>query len=299
MNIKFSLIVFLISTIVSMSCLANDTALKNAAPTAVIDTQGATKKEFPADVYITMKKSGTVESFPAEKIWSGRANMLYDAITPDGKWVLATSSSENTITVFDVASGKQLVVIPVGKAPKAGPHNVRFTCNGKIAYVTLQGGAGIGVVDTVKQKMVKVIPVPGVTGPHNIDLSRDEKTAFVRDFVHHVAVFDLVSGKVRKVITVGNGHGGIDVSLGNSFVVTGAIAADFVSVINPGTLMLMKNIKVGNGPHGVRASKDSKWIYVTVTKDNVVAVINAKKMRVIKKISVGKFPFWVAVKGNP
>ncbi len=303
---------------------------------ALVDEEHASKKEFPQDVYISMKKSGVIERFPAEKIWSGRANMLYDAITPDGKRVLATSPSENTVTVFDVANGKQLAVIPVGKAPKgvkvspdgkqayivnqgsatisvvnmqtlkvvhsiktkAGPHNVRFTRNGKIAYVTLQGGAGIGVIDTAKQKMIKVIPVPGIIGPHNIDLSKDEKTAFVRDFVHHVAVLDLSTGKVKKVITVGNGHGGIDVAPNGHFVVTGAIGDDFISIINTQTLRVT-NIKVGNGPHGVRFSKDSQWIYVTVTKDNVVAVINAKTMQLEKKIAVGKFPFWIAVRGNP
>ena len=45
-----------------------------------------------------------------------------------------------------------------------------------LAYVTLQGGAGIAVIDTAARKMVKVIPVPGITGPHNLDLSADEKT---------------------------------------------------------------------------------------------------------------------------
>ena len=300
-------------------------------------TDKASKKEFPETVYISMKKSATVENFPQQVSWKGGPNMLYDAVTPDGKMVLSTSPSSNTVYVFNAKSGKQLAIIKVGKAPKGvkvtpdgkfayvvnqgssdvsivdlknlvvvdtikvkkAPHNARFTKDGKLAYVTLQGGAGLAVIDTKARKMIKVIPIPGITGPHNIDLSSNEKVAFVRDFVHHVAVLDLLTGKVKKVITVGNGHGGIDVSPDGRFVVTGAIAADFVSIIDPKTFMLVKNIKVGNGPHGVRASKDSQWIYVTVTKDNMVVVINAKTMKVEKKIASGKFPFWVAVNGNP
>ena len=299
-------------------------------------TDKITRTEFPEDVFITMKKSAQVEAFPAEKFWQGNPNMLYNAVTPDGKMVLATSPSDNTVTVFDSNSGKQLAVIPVGKAPKGvkvspdgkqayvsnqgsaevsvidlasltvvtsiatekGPHNARFTQDGKIAYITLQGGAGIGVIDTKQQKMIKVIPVPGITGPHNLDLSHDEKTAFVRDFVHHVAVLDLVSGKVKKVITVGNGHGGIDVSPNGEFVATAAIGDDYISVIDTKTLK-QTDIKVGNGPHGIRTSKNNKWIYVTITKENSVVVINADTMKVEKKIAVGKFPFWVAVNGNP
>lgn len=101
--------------------------------------------------------------------------------------------------------------------------------------------------------------VPGITGPHTLDLSSDENTAFVRDFVHHVAVLDLRSGKVKKVITAGNGHDGIDVSPDDKYVATAAFGDNIISIIDPQTLAL-KNIEVGNGPHGVRASKDSKWI---------------------------------------
>ncbi|MDT8282533.1 MAG: cytochrome D1 domain-containing protein [Gammaproteobacteria bacterium] len=296
----------------------------------------ATEVEFPETVFISMKKSGTVETFPGQVTWAGGPNMLYNAVTPDGKRVLSTSSSSNTVYVFDASSGKQLAIIPVGKAPKGvkvtpdgkfayvsnegsaslsvidldslsvvnsikvedAPHNVRFTKDGQTAYVTLQGGAGIGVVDTKTQKMIRVIPVPGITGPHNIDLSADENMAFVRDFVHHVAVLDLRSGKVKKVITVGNGHGGIDVSPDGKYVATAAIGDHIISIIDPQTLAVI-NIEVGNGPHGIRASKDSKWIYVTLTGDNAVAVINAETMKLENKIAAGEFPFWVVVLGNP
>lgn len=299
-------------------------------------TGRASALEFPETVFVTMKKGGTVETFPDEVHWDGGPNMLYNAVTPDRKYVLATSPSSNTVYVFSAASGRQQAVIPVGKAPKGvkidpagrfayvsnegsaelsvidlarlvvvdtikveeGPHNVRFTKNGKLAYVTLQGGAGIGVVDTAARKQVRVIPVPGITGPHNIDLSADEKTAYVRDFVHHVAVVDLRSGEVKKVIKVGNGHGGIDVAPNGRYVATAAIGANSISVIDTDTLAV-NNVEVGSGPHGIRASKDSRWIYATVTKDNVVAVIDAGSLQVVKKIAVGEFPFWVAVQGNP
>jgi len=299
-------------------------------------TGEATAHEFPEAVFISMKKDGTIQNFPQQQIWEGGPNMLYDAITPDGKMLLSTSPSTNTVYVFDANNGKQLAIIKVGKAPKGvkvtpngnfayvsnqgsanisvidlkklvvaytikvaeGPHNVRFTQNGELAYATLQGGAGIGVINVATHKMIKIIPITGITGPHNLDLSADEKTAFVRDFVHHVAVVDLISGDVKKVITVGNGHGGIDVTPDGRYAATGAIGDNFISVIDTKTLNV-KNIKVGNGPHGIRASKDSHWLYVTLTKDNAIAVINMKTMRVDKKIAVGAFPFWVAVQGNP
>lgn len=311
------------------------TTIKQDSSTTIV-TSKATKSEFPEDIFITMKKSGSVESFPSETVWKGGPNMLYNAVTPSGKVVLSTSPSTNSVYVFEAKNGKQLAIIPVGKAPKGvkvspngdvayvsnqgsaeisvidlhsltvidiikvedGPHNVRFTKDATLAYATLQGGAGIAVIDTATRKVNKTIPVPGITGPHNLDLSLDEKTAFVRDFVHHVAVLNLETGNVKKIIKVGNGHGGIDVSPNGQWVATAAIGDTYISVVDTKTLSI-KTIEVGNGPHGIRFSKDSRWIYVTVTKDNTVVVIDAHIMELHKKIVVEEFPFWISVQGNP
>jgi len=136
------------------------------------------------------------------------------------------------------------------------PHNARFSSNGKLAYIRLQGGAGIGVIDTGARKMIREIRVPGITGRHNIDISADERRAFVRD----VAAVDMASGKLERIIMVGNGHAGIDIIPDGRYVVTAAIG-------------------------------DSLWIYVTA--------MNTETMQVEKKIAVGQFPFWVAMQGNP
>lgn len=293
-------------------------------------------KNFPEATFVTLKKAAQVTAFPSQNVWQGGPNMLYNAITPDGKKLLATSPSTGSVYVFDSKTGNQLAIIKVDKAPKGvkitpdgqyayvsneasatisvveldnykviatikteeAPHNVRFTQDGKIAYVTLQGGAGIGVINTKTRKVEKVIPVPGIIGPHNIDLSHDEKKAFVRDFVNHVAVLDLTTDKVIKVLKVGNGHSGIDVAPNGKYVFAGGIGDRFVSVIDANTLEVIKKIDVGAGPHGLRASKDSQWLYVTITGKNEVVIIDTTSLEIVNKISVGEFPFWVAVQGN-
>lgn len=312
------------------------TSTTQASVTDKPKTDKASHQEFPENVYISMKKSATIETFPQQQSWTGGPNMLYTAITPNKKMLLSTSPSSNTVYVFNTQNGKQLAIIKTGKAPKGvkvspdgkqayisnqgsaditvinlrslqvsntikvkkGPHNVRFTKDGKLAYVTLQGGDGLGIIDTQKQKLIRVIPVPGITGPHNLDLSADEKTAFVRDFVHHVAVVDLTTGKVNKIITVGNGHGGIDVFPNGQYAATAAIGDDYISIIDTRTLE-SRDIKIGTASHGIRVSKNSQWLYVTLPKENAIAVINTRTMAVEARIASGKFPFWIAVPGNP
>ena len=291
---------------------------------------------FPAPVFVPLKQDNAVVAFPEGAVWEGGPAMLYAAIKPGGKVLMVTSPTTGQVYAFDAVSGEILAVIATGEAPKgvkitpdgkeawvsneagntisivdlssyqvvgtieteAMPHNVRFSADGRIGYVTLQGGAGIGVIDTAERTVTRVIPVPGITGPHNLDLSADGRTAYVRDVVGAVAVLDLESGQVRKIIGVGTGHSGIDVLPNGRYVATGAIGDNFVAIIDTDTLEVVKEVPVGTGPHGVRASADSRWIYVTITADNKVVVIDTETLEVAREVPVGKFPFWAAVEGN-
>lgn len=298
---------------------------------------GSAGSDKAEDVYVSLKGSGQVAKYPGQEIWQGAPVMLYNAITPDGKRLVVSSPKKSTIYIFDTDNGKIIAQVKVGKASKGlkispngkevyvanegadsisvvslddytvlatidtedMPHNVRFNNDGTKAYVTLQGGAGLGVIDTKTRKVIKVMPTPGLTGAHNLDLSKDEKIAFIRDTVGNVGVMDLKTGDMKKIIKVGIGHAGIDVIPNGKLVFTGAIADDVVTVIDATTYEVIKKIKVGFGPHGVRATKNNEMVYVTVTADNKVEIIDIKTLTVVKRHSVEDFPFWVAVNGNP
>jgi len=292
---------------------------------------------FPKDVYVSLKNSGEIAKFPGSVKWKGDPVMLYNSVTPDGKRLVVSSPKKKAIYVFDTQSKELLAKVNVGKASKGlkispdgtevyvanegessvsvvslstykelvkipteeMPHNIRFNNNGTLAYVTLQGGAGLGVIDTKSRQVIDVIPVPGIIGPHNLDLSKNEDIAFVRDTAGSIAVLDLHNKKVKKVIKVGNGHAGVDVSVDGKFVYSGAIADDIVTVIDAHTYKKIGDIKVGFGPHGLRASKDGRWLYVVVTVDNLLVTIDTQSLKVVKKDKISDFPFWVSVNGNP
>lgn len=291
---------------------------------------------FPDNIFVTLKDSGEIAQYAGQKVWKGDPVMLYDSITPDGKRLVVSSPKMQSIYVFDTVTHKRLAKVKVGKASKGlkvspsgkevyvanegaasisvvsldsyevlatiavdkTPHNVRFSPDGAKAYVTLQGGAGLGVIDTQSHKYT-VIPTPGIPNPHNLDLSDDGNTVYIRDLSHFVGVLDLKTKKVLKVIPVGNGHAGIDIAPGGKYIYTGAIADNTVSIIDAQTLELVKTIKVGYGPHGVRVSKDGRWLYVALTSEDQFVVIDTKTLKISKRFNVGEFPFWIAVQGNP
>ncbi len=154
---------------------------------------------FPAPVFVTLQKSGSVEALPKGTAWNGLAGAHYDAVSPDGKyllvssvnlpeayllntdtgkklgtfqvgpvaqgvaispdsrWGLAVGAADGTVTVIDISKHKKLKTVAVGK----GPHNAIFTANGDKAYVTLQGGGAVVVLDVPSFDKVGNFPFPG------------------------------------------------------------------------------------------------------------------------------------------
>lgn len=222
------------------------------------------------------------------------------AISPDGKWGLVVSAGNGTVSVINLRTEQRVKTIPVGMGPDhaavgSGPHNAIFTPDGKRAYVTLQGGGGVAVLDMRTLTRIAEFPVPGLQLPHNLVLSPDGKTLWIRGFVGQVAAVDLASHKVLAVIPVGASHAGIDITANGRYVFTGGIGGNVVDVIDAHTFTVVKRIGVGPGPHGVQVSGNQRWVYVGVTGTNQVAVIDVRTFKVAERLPTGgKVPFWIA-----
>ena len=215
---------------------------------------------------------------------------------PDGRYGLAVAPTQGDVAVIDMNTLELVRKIPVGKVP----HNLVYSADGTLAYVTLQGEGALAVVDMRALEKQRQIPTPGLKTPHNIDISANGQRLWLRDFTGNVGVLDLASETMLKTFEVGSGHGGIDVVPGEQYVATGAISASGVTIIDSESLKIVKNVDVGVGPHGVRASRDGQFIYASVTADNHIAVIDTQSLEVVRREPVGgQFPFWLAVPGNP
>ena len=317
----------LLASVVLLAGLAAPAAVRAALPAA----------EFPGPVYVTVQGANAVEIFPSERLFRGLKTAHYDAVSRNGKMLIAGSFTTGKVFLLDTKTGRKLATFDIGKSvqgvvftpdgrlalavdPNGGtiavidikqlkviktipvgpvPHNIGFSPHGRLAYVTLQGGTGIAVVDMKKLKKLKEIPVPGIVGPHNLDFSDGGRIMWVRDIVGHVAAIALETDKELAVISVGRGHAGIDVVPGGKYVLTGAIADKVVDVIDPKTFRVVKSIVVGKGPHGVRTSPRGHWAYADVTGSNDLVVIDMHTLKVVQKIpTAGSNPFWVAVPGH-
>lgn len=218
------------------------------------------------------------------------------AISPNNRWGLAISQDENSISFIDIKNLEKVKTIEIGKVP----HNVIFTKDGQTAYVTLQGEGKIAVINMKTQEKLNEYIVEGMDTPHNLDITADEKTLWIRDFVGNVAAFDLQTKETLALIPVSKGHSGIDIISDESFVFAGGIVDETVDVIDPNTFKVIKKINVGRGSHGVRSNKAGDLVYISVTGTGKIAVIDTHTLEIKEQIDTqGNFPFWLAISDNP
>ena len=314
----------------------------DATATSTAEQVVADPVAFPSPVFVTLQRTGAIEAFPQQIVWGGfpqahyissgpgggvlliggfQNGMAYLAdgkngarlaafslggliqgvkIDPQGHYGLVVDAGLSRLAVIDLKTRKLVRMIPVGKTP----HNVTFAPNGSRAYVTIQGGRAIDVIDMETLAVKRVIELPNVNGPHNIDLAPDFKTAWVRSYGQpnqdgEAVDVNLRSGRIVHDSTVGFYHGGIDIRPLGSYVFTSNIGANTVDVLNSQTGSVIQTITVGSGPHGIRESADGKWLYVATTKANTLVVIDTKTLSIVQTIPLkGINPFWIAVVGN-
>ncbi|MGH7526424.1 MAG: YncE family protein, partial [Gemmatimonadales bacterium] len=82
--------------------------------------------------------------------------------SPDGKWVIVTNKKEQSVSLIDARSLKEVARIPTGKKIV---HGIAYSPDSRFAYVSCESiGADPGAVDVIdlaKQKVVATIAVPG------------------------------------------------------------------------------------------------------------------------------------------
>jgi len=111
-----------------------------------------------------------------------------------------------------------------------------------------------------------------------------------------VAVFDIASGKVTKVISVAENPVGLVISAdGSRLYVTSAVAAGKVQVIDVRSGRVADSIAVGHTPVAVVGSPDGKTLYVCNQFDNNIGVIDLGLKKQAATITVAREPVAAAL----
>jgi YVTN family beta-propeller protein len=254
-------------------------------------------------------------------------------VTPDGRWVYASSDGDSVVSVIDTTTDTVADTINVGSTP----HGLAITPDGSRVLVAGFGTDSVEAIDTGTNQIVWQTPVPQ---PHNIAITPDGRTAYAggqKEGDQQLAIIDIASGAETGSVPLDHAPRALNVSPDGedlAYTLAGVDALQIMSLANnqldtqvptgvsphhplftpdgklglvvsqgPGTLDLfdpltytgISKVKVGDMPHWIGMSSDSRWAYVTNENSNDVSVVDLSDRSVKKTVQVGNAPRKIVV----
>ncbi len=212
-------------------------------------------------------------------------------ITPDGRWVYASSDGDSKVSVIDTSTDTVKQVIEVGQMP----HGLAITPDGKEVLVAVFGTSTVAFVDTATNQVVAHVAVPN---PHNIAVSPDGHTAYVA--AQKPGAFGLTIFDVGKRTQIGNvpldkTPRALNFSPDGKELYFTEAGVNAVQVLDTASNGIKTQIPVGASPHHPLFTPDGKEAMVVAQGPGELDLIDPATNAEILPLKVGQMPHWIAV----
>ncbi len=171
-------------------------------------------------------------------------------ISPDGRHALVTNygreTAGHTLTLIDIAGARVAGTIDLGEA-STRPHGVEWVDETRAA-VTVEDQKALVIVDVPAARITASIDT-GQQISHMVDLDRARQRAYVTSIGSgSLTVIDLAAGTRLGVVPTGEGAEGVAVAPGGEQVWVTNRAADTVTVIDAGSLEVVRTLPAAGFP---------------------------------------------------
>jgi YVTN family beta-propeller protein len=177
-------------------------------------------------------------------------------MSPDGQWVLVSNESDNSVSVIDIKTLKEVNHVTVGKRPR----DMAFTPDGKAAYVSGEMDASLYRMSVPKGAVERVVQLRQEARPMSVLLdARRNRLYMSTGRGGTVAVIDITGApKLIKEVAVGKRPWGIALSADGRFLYTANGPSDDMSIVDTSSLTTIKTVAAGKSPWGVAVGPTPK-----------------------------------------
>jgi YVTN family beta-propeller protein len=203
---------------------------------------------------------------------------------PKDGLLYVTTELDHSVTIIDPKTLKIVGSIPTGQAES---HMLAISHDGLRGYTANVGPGTVSVLDMARRKVLKVIPVSGMT--QRISISMDDRWAFTADQRRpRMAVIDTALNQLKKWVQLeGLGYGSAPTRDGRWLLMT-LPGKNKIAVVDLKTMQVARSVETPPDPEEVLVRPDGKVAYVSCVNSNQVAVIDLATWKVTRRIATGK-----------
>jgi YVTN family beta-propeller protein len=225
------------------------------------------------------------------------------ALTPDGRRLFTTSEIDHTLTISDTATKQIIATIKLpGK-----PNQCAVTPDGHYVAVPIRDGDSVAIVDTTRQKIIKVLPVKE---PHNTLNMGSNRYIYVSSMAsHEIDVIDLEKLDYSAHIPVGGRPRPFVVSKDGRTMYVAVSDLHGFNIVDVADKKVVQRVEMPSehpGPprprefetpdtmtHGLALTPDESEIWVTSLLDDCIYIYDLKAKKVTGTLKTGDGPNWV------
>jgi len=201
------------------------------------------------------------------------------AITPDGRYVLATHPTRGNVSVVDLQSNQVVKTITTGPAPNYAV----VTPDGKRVFVTNSGSGTISEIDVATWAVTRTLEAG--PGPEHMVLSGDEKRLFVTNpKAGKVSVVSVETGKITDAWQIGRNLHGLDIGDDGKTLFVTSRQDETLSAFDTDKGTIVRKVSLSPAPYHLNTIKGTGKVYVSSRKLPKLWVIDQATLKVLGEI---------------
>lgn len=218
-------------------------------------------------------------------------------------WLLVTNKADQTLSIVDPATHKQIATMPEGGNTC---HELATTPDGKRAFMPIYGDSGVGkpgsngqlirVVDVAKRAITDTIDFGRGVRPHCAVYNQKTNLLYVTTEIENtVSIIDPATLKIVGTIPTGEPESHmLAVTKDGQRGYTANVSTGTVSVLDLEGKKLVKTIPVSAKTQRISLSPDDRWVYTSDQTKPQLVVIDTKTNEVASRIDIPDFGYGTA-----
>lgn len=189
------------------------------------------------------------------------------ATTPDGRYLLVSNWISYSVSVVDIATGKEVKQIPVGRYPRG----IAVSPDSKIAYIAVMGSRDIAKIDLATLEAGYLRGVG--SSPRHLVMSPDGRYLYATlNGDGMVAKIDTTTGKVTDRVATGSQPRSMTIASDGKSLYVVNYESNTVSKVRTRDMKELQEVQVGRHPIGIAYVNATGEVWVSCYSGSIIVL---------------------------